>query len=87
MSGSRLFIILENPKERMALVELFEGMGFKLDAVPSGEGALAYLSDAEAACKRTGAPTVVLCRQAILAAVHVVGRGRPGRRRGTGSGR
>ncbi|MCG8568469.1 MAG: sigma-54 dependent transcriptional regulator [Desulfobacterales bacterium] len=29
----------------MALVELFEGMGFKLDAVPSGEGALAYLSD------------------------------------------
>ena len=40
MSGSRLFIILENPKERMALVELFEGMGFKVDAVPDGDTAL-----------------------------------------------
>ncbi len=45
MSGSRLLLILENPKERMALVELFEGLGFKVDAVPQGDGALSFAQE------------------------------------------
>ena len=37
-------------------------------------GALAYLSDAERACKRTGAPDEVLCRNAVLTLARRAGR-------------
>ncbi len=43
MPGHRIFIILENPKERMAYVRLFEDLGFLVDAVPDGTTALEYL--------------------------------------------
>ncbi|MBA3008836.1 MAG: sigma-54 dependent transcriptional regulator [Proteobacteria bacterium] len=43
MPGHRIFIILENPKERMAYVGLFEDLGFLVDAVPDGTTALEYL--------------------------------------------
>lgn len=49
--------------------------------------ALGYLTDAEAACKRTGAPAAVLCRHGVLAAAQVVGKGRPTWRRTSASGR
>ena len=43
MPGQRLFLIIENPKERMIYTDLFEGMGFLVDAVPEGSGALSHL--------------------------------------------
>ncbi|RLB89684.1 MAG: sigma-54-dependent Fis family transcriptional regulator [Deltaproteobacteria bacterium] len=43
MPGHRIFIILENSKERMAYVRLFEDLGFLVDAVPDGASALEYL--------------------------------------------
>lgn len=43
MPGHRIFIILENPKERMEYVRFFEDLGFLVDAVPDGSDALSYL--------------------------------------------
>jgi two-component system response regulator FlrC len=43
MPGHRIFIILENPKERMEYVRFFEDLGFSVDAVPDGSDALSYL--------------------------------------------
>ncbi|PIE62644.1 MAG: sigma-54-dependent Fis family transcriptional regulator [Desulfobacter postgatei] len=43
MPGQRLFLIIENPKERMTYTQLFEGMGFLIDAVPEGSDALSHL--------------------------------------------
>ena len=43
MPGQRLFLIIENPKERIIYTDLFEGMGFLVDAVPEGSDALNYL--------------------------------------------
>jgi DNA-binding NtrC family response regulator len=43
MPGHKIFIILENSKERMAYVRLFEDLGFLVDAVPDGTSALEYL--------------------------------------------
>ena len=43
MPGQRLFLIIENPKERMAYTDLFEGMGFLVDAVPEGSDAIPHL--------------------------------------------
>jgi DNA-binding NtrC family response regulator len=43
MPGNRIFIILENSKERMAYVRLFEDLGFLVDAVPDGASAQEYL--------------------------------------------
>ncbi|MCP4673381.1 MAG: sigma-54-dependent Fis family transcriptional regulator [Desulfobacula sp.] len=43
MLGHRIFIILENTKERMAYVRFFEDLGFLVDAVPDGAKALSYL--------------------------------------------
>jgi two-component system response regulator FlrC len=43
MSGQRLFLIIENPKERMTYTDLLEGMGFLVDAVPEGSDALTHL--------------------------------------------
>ena len=43
MPGHKIFIILENSKERMAYVRLFEDLGFLVDAVPEGASALEYL--------------------------------------------
>lgn len=40
MPGHRLFIVLENPKERMEYVRHFEELGFLVDAVPDGTHAL-----------------------------------------------
>ncbi|MCG8687674.1 MAG: sigma-54 dependent transcriptional regulator [Desulfobacterales bacterium] len=45
MPGQRLFLITENPKERMTYTDLFEGMGFLVDSVPEGAGALDYLAE------------------------------------------
>ncbi len=45
MSGQRLFLIIEDPKNRMAYTALFEGMGFLVDAVPNGCDALKFLED------------------------------------------
>jgi DNA-binding NtrC family response regulator len=47
MPGHRIFIILENPKERMAYVRLFEDLGFLVDAAPDGSGALEYLIESK----------------------------------------
>ncbi|MCP4718182.1 MAG: sigma-54-dependent Fis family transcriptional regulator [Desulfobacteraceae bacterium] len=47
MPGHRIFIILENPKERMAYVRLFEDLGFLVDAVPDGTTALEYLIESK----------------------------------------
>jgi len=44
MPGQRIFLIAENPKERMGLVDLFEQMGFLVDAVPDGTTAADYLA-------------------------------------------
>jgi two-component system response regulator FlrC len=43
VSGQRLFLIIENPKERMTYTDLLEGMGFLVDAVPEGSDALTHL--------------------------------------------
>ncbi|MCK5164480.1 MAG: sigma-54-dependent Fis family transcriptional regulator [Desulfobacula sp.] len=43
MPGHRIFIILENPKERMEYVRFFEDLGFLVDATPDGSNALSYL--------------------------------------------
>jgi len=45
MPGHRIFIILENPKERMAYVRFFEDIGFLVDATPDGSNALTYLQE------------------------------------------
>ena len=43
MPGHRIFIILENPKERMGYVRFFEDLGFLVDASPDGSDAFSYL--------------------------------------------
>ncbi len=43
MPGHRIFIILENPKERMEYVRFFEDLGFLVDATPDGSNAFSYL--------------------------------------------
>ncbi|MCF6247320.1 MAG: sigma-54 dependent transcriptional regulator [Desulfobacula sp.] len=43
MPGHRIFIILENPKERIEYVRLFEELGFLVDATPDGSNAISYL--------------------------------------------
>ncbi len=45
MPGHRIFIIMENPKERRAYVSMFEDLGFMVDAVPDGTLSLEYLND------------------------------------------
>ncbi|MEH0019874.1 MAG: sigma-54 dependent transcriptional regulator [Desulfobacter sp.] len=45
MPGQRILLIIENPKERMTCVSLLEGLGFLVDAVPEGTGALACLAE------------------------------------------
>ena len=47
MSGHRLFIISENPKERMEFSQLFEGMGLRVDSTPSGDDVDIYLAEKE----------------------------------------
>ena len=47
MSGHRLFIISENPKERMEFSQLFEGMGLRVDSAPSGDDVDIYLAEKE----------------------------------------
>ena len=47
MPGQRIFLIAEHPKERMGLVELFEQMGFLVDAVPDGTTAADYLAQSK----------------------------------------
>jgi len=44
MPGQRLFLIAEHPKERMGLADLFEQMGFLVDAVPDGTTSADYLT-------------------------------------------
>jgi two-component system response regulator FlrC len=43
MPGPRIFIILENPKERMEYTRFFEDLGFLVDTTPDGSEALSYL--------------------------------------------
>ena len=43
MPGVRIFIILENPKERMEHVRFFEDLGFLVDAAPDGSNAMALV--------------------------------------------
>ncbi len=43
MPGYRIFLILENPKERMAYTRFFEDLGFLVDAAPEGSEAAAYV--------------------------------------------
>ena len=45
MPGQRIFLIIENPKERMNYVSLLESLGFLVDAVPDGAAALTYLAE------------------------------------------
>ncbi len=45
MPGQRIFLIIENPKERMNYVSLLESLGFLVDAVPDGTNAMTYLSE------------------------------------------
>ncbi len=45
MPGHRVFIIVEQPKERMAYTAFFEALGFLVDAVPEGSDAMAYLTE------------------------------------------
>ncbi len=45
MPGHRIFIILEDPKERIRFTEMFEGLGFLVDAVPEGSRAIEYLTE------------------------------------------
>ena len=44
MPGHRIFIILENPKERIEYVQMLEGMGLLVDAVPDGSRALEFMA-------------------------------------------
>ncbi|NOX35009.1 MAG: sigma-54-dependent Fis family transcriptional regulator [Deltaproteobacteria bacterium] len=43
MPGHRIFIIVENPKERMEYVRFFEDFGFFVDTDPDGSKALSFL--------------------------------------------
>ncbi len=43
MPGHKIFIIIENPKERMEYVRFFENLGFLVEATPDGSDALSYL--------------------------------------------
>ena len=43
MPGRRIFIILENTKERIEYVRFFEDLGFLVDAVPEGSSTISYL--------------------------------------------
>ncbi|MFA5902530.1 MAG: sigma-54 dependent transcriptional regulator [Desulfobacula sp.] len=43
MPGHKIFIIIENPKERMEYVRFFENLGFLVEATPDGSDAEAYL--------------------------------------------
>ncbi len=45
MPGQRIFLIIENPKERMNCVSLLESLGFLVDAVPDGASAQTYLAE------------------------------------------
>ncbi len=45
MPGHRIFIILENTKERIEYVRFFEDLGFLVDAVPDGSKAISYLKE------------------------------------------
>lgn len=45
MPGHRIFIILENTKERMEYVRFFEDLGFLVDAAPDGSKAVSYLAE------------------------------------------
>ncbi len=45
MPGHRIFIVLENPKERMSYTRFFEDLGFLVDATPDGSTAISYLSE------------------------------------------
>ncbi len=45
MPGHRIFIILENPKERMEYLRFFENLGFLVDVTPDGSDALSFLID------------------------------------------
>ena len=60
MPGHRIFIILENPKERMKYVRFFEDLGFLVDTTPDGADAIAHLiekyyrGDLEEADQRRG---------------------------------
>ena len=47
MAGHRIFIIMENPKDRMAYVRRFEDLGFLVDAVPEGTHALELLMESK----------------------------------------
>jgi CheY-like chemotaxis protein len=47
MPGHRIFIIMENPKDRMAYVRRFEDLGFLVDAVPEGTHALELLMESK----------------------------------------
>lgn len=49
MPGNRIFIIQENPKERMEYIRFFEDLGFLVDAVPDGTNVLPALKDKKAA--------------------------------------
>ncbi|MCD4722670.1 MAG: sigma-54 dependent transcriptional regulator [Desulfobacula sp.] len=43
MPGHRIFIILENPTERMEYTRFFKDLGFLVDTTPDGSEALSYL--------------------------------------------
>lgn len=45
MPGQRILIILEDPKERRTYVDLFENLGFLVDALPNGDGVFNYLTE------------------------------------------
>ncbi|MCG8616512.1 MAG: sigma-54 dependent transcriptional regulator [Desulfobacterales bacterium] len=45
MPGQRLFLIIENPKERIAYTSLLESLGYLVDAAPDGDAADAYLEE------------------------------------------
>ncbi|WDP89817.1 MAG: sigma-54-dependent Fis family transcriptional regulator [Desulfobacter sp.] len=45
MPGQRVFLIIENPKDRMNYTALLEGLGFLVDAVPDGGSASALLNE------------------------------------------
>ncbi len=45
MPGHRIFIILENPKERMEYVRFFEDLGFLVDTTPDGADAISHLTE------------------------------------------
>ncbi len=45
MPGHRIFIILENPKERMEYVRFFEDLGFWVDTAPDGSNAVSCVTE------------------------------------------